>query len=50
MHDTNLIAFEKDFYNVNWNSKNHFLEANLKYETLKGFSNQSKRLPGTMDK
>ena len=64
MHKTNLVAFKTDLRNVNWNSINHSPETNSKYETffkifselykktlsLKGFSNQSKRPPGTMDK
>ena len=64
MHKTNLVAFKTDLRNVNWNSINHSPETNSKYETffkifselykktlsLKGFSNQSKRPPSTMDK
>ena len=34
MHDTNLVAFKADLRNVNWNSINHSLETNSKYETF----------------
>ena len=57
------MAFKTDLCNVNWNSINHSPETNSKYETFlkicselyeklspKGFSNQSKGPPGTMDK
>ena len=63
IHDTNLMAFKTDLCNVNWNSINHSPETNSKYEIFlnilwairktlcpKGFSNQSTRHPGTIDK
>ena len=34
MHDTNLMAFKADLRNVNWNSINHSLETNSKYEAF----------------
>ena len=61
IHDTNPMAFKTDLCNVNWNSINHSPGTNSKYETFfkifseltlspKGFSDQSKGPPGTMDK
>ena len=63
IYDTNLMAFKRDLRDVNWNSINLSPETNSKYEkifkifwamratlSLKGFSNQGKRPPGTMDK
>ena len=34
IHDTNLMVFKTDFSNVYWNSINHSLETNSKYETF----------------
>ena len=66
MHHANLTAFKTDLRNVNWNSINHSPETTSKYGTFfkifselckkkkktlpKGFSNQNKRPPVTMDK
>ena len=58
------MTFKTDLRSVNWSSINHSPETNSKYETFlkifseayekhfppKGFSNQSKGPPGTMDK
>ena len=64
MHDTNLMVFQTDLCNVNWNWINHSPETSSKYKTffkmfselyeknfpLERISDQSKGSPGTMDK